>query len=430
MDEKEDISGSITVISDDRIDSLCPIIFGVSCAFFALRLLKKLECTQKHVVELKKRRTEEAKANAKVVSIFAAREQSWFDERRQLRQQIDALVNEVKLVQTNRDECVNELQMKKNLIEEMDNRRREAEEKAEDLSEELKLYVSNHHGVETEIERAIRQVEAAKREVESAKKMLSMDLVRIRKDLDRKDWIFSALLRKSKADRMFLQGVYSTATENGRRSIKNTTPKFEGFRCRVTRMELESKRFRERIKGLDPDVDLLRRDKKRVSRRKTRDPDTTHDIVFTIESPIKEIKAGTTSNSASNMDIHSLGVSYKIKRLKQQLSILGANSSSIEKQVDRYESIQSKMDGLYRRMHVDDDDGGGRAIGMEQFLEETFEVQRYIVSTGQKLQELQGEIASGFPDMKQFGDSISGLVREVQRGLELQVSRIIRDLLY
>lgn len=77
---------------------------------------------------------------------------------------------------------------------------------------------------------------------------------------------------------------------------------------------------------------------------------------------------------------------------------------------------------------------------LEHFLEETFQLQRYTVATGQKLMEVQTKIASGFVDfaekidqpesfdMKRFADSIRTLFREVQRGLEVRISRIIGDL--
>lgn len=77
---------------------------------------------------------------------------------------------------------------------------------------------------------------------------------------------------------------------------------------------------------------------------------------------------------------------------------------------------------------------------LEHFLEETFQLQRYIVATGQKLMEVQTKIASGFVgaaeeldtpasfDVKRFADGIRTLFREVQRGLEVRVSRIIGDL--
>lgn len=77
---------------------------------------------------------------------------------------------------------------------------------------------------------------------------------------------------------------------------------------------------------------------------------------------------------------------------------------------------------------------------LEHFLEETFQLQRYMVSTGQKLMEMQSKIASGFLgvaeeldgsanfDMKRFADNVRTLFREVQRGLEVRIARIIGDL--
>ena len=77
---------------------------------------------------------------------------------------------------------------------------------------------------------------------------------------------------------------------------------------------------------------------------------------------------------------------------------------------------------------------------LEHFLEETFHLQRYMVATGQKLMEIQSKIASGFAeagekldgsasfDMKQFADSVRTLFRDVQRGLEVRIARIIGDL--
>lgn len=77
---------------------------------------------------------------------------------------------------------------------------------------------------------------------------------------------------------------------------------------------------------------------------------------------------------------------------------------------------------------------------LEKYLEETFHLQRYMVATGQKLMELQSKIASGFVsaadefetpasfDMKRFADGIRTLFKEVQRGLEIRIARIIGDL--
>lgn len=132
------------------------------------------------------------------------------------------------------------------------------------------------------------------------------------------------------------------------------------------------------------------------------------DIVLTLQYPHKEIKEGKVpalepdhnrqgsidsdaaanvetstsvvqgsskkSNSTLKMDIHALGVTYKIKRLKQQFLMLerlmgkqeSENSESnnvdiavkglyaltslLNKQVDRYQSLQGKTDDLCQRM--------------------------------------------------------------------------------
>lgn len=81
---------------------------------------------------------------------------------------------------------------------------------------------------------------------------------------------------------------------------------------------------------------------------------------------------------------------------------------------------------------------GGTTRSLEHFLEETFQLQRYMVATGQKLMEIQSKIASGFSgveldktatfDMKRFSDNIKSLFQEVQRGLEVRIARIIGDL--
>lgn len=77
---------------------------------------------------------------------------------------------------------------------------------------------------------------------------------------------------------------------------------------------------------------------------------------------------------------------------------------------------------------------------LERFLEETFQLQRYIVATGQKLMEMQSRLAGaslngdarldesvGF-NVGLFADIVRTLFREVQRGLEVRIARIIGDL--
>lgn len=290
MDEKG-VSKSCLFTSEGRRESLCPIFFGVSCAFVALgllpepekcdenlsqvrnkmlqgsaqllgllvwrvqrdeasneksELLHKLENAEKKIEELKNLRREDAKANEKVVCIYAAQEQCWFNERKKLRQKIGAFTNELRVLEKHKDTLIAELnskleesnvvvQSKDKIIEDEGKARHDLEEKlkkAEAIAEELRNtakfdaqrhaseiskhktafieLVSNQRQLEAEMGRALRQAEAAKQEVNSVLEQkeqsilmtqkLSMELVKMRKDLEQKEQILSAMLRKSKLD--------------------------------------------------------------------------------------------------------------------------------------------------------------------------------------------------------------------------------------
>lgn len=185
------------------------------------------------------------------------------------------------------------------------------------------------------------------------------------------------------------------------------------------------------------------------------------------EKHILEAKCLSKINASPwKVDLHALGVTYKIKRLNQQLLMLDRLTgnqernefkgfsmllSLLKKQVGRYQSLQEKTDELNKRMG-EKDLNVKRGVSsskrtkeetrkLEHFLEETFQLQRFIVATGQKLMEVQSKIASGFVsgiakeldgpadfDMKRFGDTMQCLLKDVQRGLEVRISRIIGDL--
>lgn len=289
MDEKQ-TSGLCTIECVKKSDSLYPMYFGVSCAFYAHQLLSKpeveherwstvcdkmlqgsayllgllvwkvqrgasgvkcellhkLETAEKEIEELKKMRREDAKANEKVVSIFAAQEQGWLNERKKLRQQIGALSNVMKVFEKKKGETISELnetikeleimvQGKDKVLEEEKQKKteleetlKEAEKAVEDLREtatreaqehssELWRHktafievVSNQRQLEAEIGRLRRQVVATKQELdlileqkEEAVLMaqkLSLEMIKLHKDLEQKDKILSAMLRKSKLD--------------------------------------------------------------------------------------------------------------------------------------------------------------------------------------------------------------------------------------
>ncbi|XP_058183777.1 uncharacterized protein LOC131301473 isoform X1 [Rhododendron vialii] len=803
MDEKG-VLNSCAVVSEDQSDTLYPMFFGVSCAFFALRLLSESEMNdeklseirdglrkgsahllgllvwrvqrdeansgkseiihklEREIEELKRRRSEDAKANEKVVGIFAAQEQIWLSERKKLRQQIGALLNEFRVQQSKMDEAISEfndnleekehlLQSKDGMLELEGKKIRELEEKldesknvAEELRETAKReaqehsseiwkhktafieLVSNQRQLEAEMGRALRQVESMKIELDSVMEekeesllmvqKISVELIKARKDLEQKDKILSAMLRKSKLDttekQMLLKevklskvkrkeaeteterlravsesrrerhslksmlakhsvskseafsdgrGVRSHATvssQSGRSRSQSTDfvieyeeseqqkepegfsplydqyshegsgermfsadvrqlegwirseaekyntlveqrhrleinafaeqlrlkdEKLEAFRWRFLSMEMELKQLQSHIEGLNHDLSQVRQDNtkldallldreaeinslkqqfvwqleslscqktnlnspshnpglgnetdwsrvkimKRKPGEKEEETETdsteisqkvearkeeetfrtsqSKDIILTVQSPGKEFEeekdvlvdtvsipeeveigeksplSGQCSSKSSitgwKLDLHALGVSYKVKRLKQQLLMLerltGKRESCedgegddkdkrvgikglytvislLNKQATRYQSLQSKIDELCKRMHENDLDvgHGGSSIPktkeetktLEHFLEETFQLQRYMVATGQKLMEIQSKIASGFVeageeldesasfDLKRFADSVRTLFKEIQRGLEIRIARIIGDL--
>ncbi|KAL3653648.1 hypothetical protein CASFOL_003329 [Castilleja foliolosa] len=696
---------------DENPDTLYPMFFGVSCAFFALKLLpepetcddklleisnnmlkgsahllglliwkirkpellRKLENAQNQIEQLKRIRSQDGKANEKVVTIVATREQSWFNERNKLRQQIDALTNEIRVIENEKEKSISELaeklnqieaaslskdksieEIKENLKNVENNLRREAQRHSNEILKHKTAFielVSNQRQLEAEMGRALRQFEAAKEELDSALDQkdqsvlmahrLSMELVKMRKDLEQKDQILSAMLRKSKLDmaekemllkevklskavrkqveieskperhslrnmlskhmnvksdgkgvvsRALMHGPYSNdasdeqkisadvehfgkwetykaAIEQRRNleidafaeQLRLKDENLESFQWRLLSMDIESKRLHSHIKNLDHDITNLREENMKLGALLTDRESELHslkeqlvlqynppnlqklqfspylhetdvnqetvwskvkvikrnpkmnaiaeenermndiseneqlkDIILTLEYPNKEIQHDKKIDTVSpnhdlsegsskkgimtmKMDIQALGVSYKIKRLKQQFLMLekltGKQESSengenenglfgikgfyallslLNKQVDRYQSLQGKVDNLSQRMQVNDLNlnCGGSTIAktedetksLEQFLDETFQLQRYMVATGQKLTEVQARIASGFVgdvekpekpesfDVQRFGDSIRTLFQEVQRGLEIRISRIIGDI--
>jgi chromosome segregation ATPase len=316
MDGKE-VSGSYLIVSEGKSDSFYPMYFGVSCALFALKvltkpvkeddrwselcdkmlrgsahllrllvwkiqregadgehceLLHKLETAEKEIMELKKIRCDDAKANEKVVSIPASQEQSWLIERKELRQHIGGLMSELRVLEKKNEEAISELneklnemkllvQSKDKAVEEEEHKRKELEEKlaktekiAEELRETAKRkaqehstdilkhktafleLVSNQRQLEAEMGRALRQLEAKRKELDAVLEQkeesmmltqkLSMEVVKVRKDLEQKDKILSAILRKSKLDttekKMLLKEVKLSKSKKKKAELETT----------------------------------------------------------------------------------------------------------------------------------------------------------------------------------------------------------------
>uniref|UniRef100_A0A2P2KJU0 Trichohyalin n=1 Tax=Rhizophora mucronata TaxID=61149 RepID=A0A2P2KJU0_RHIMU len=289
---EEGSSTSDSIVTEERKEKFYPMYFGVSCALIGLRvlsifdkeddqwpelckkmlhgsaqllgllvwkmqregsnsnggpceLLRNLETARKEIEHLKKMRHEDARANEKVVGIFASQEQGWLTERKKLHQDIGILLNELRVLER-KEEAVSEMndkleqmehlvQSKDLALEEEENKRKELEArlmKAENVAEELREtakreaqehcadllkhktafmeLASNQRQLEAEMGRAMRQIEAKRNElnlvseqkVESVAlaEKLSTEVMKMRKELEQKDKILSAMLRKSKLD--------------------------------------------------------------------------------------------------------------------------------------------------------------------------------------------------------------------------------------
>ncbi|KAM7272276.1 hypothetical protein ACFE04_026939 [Oxalis oulophora] len=593
---------------------------------------------EREIEELKIRRSEDAKANEKVVRIFAAQEQSWLCERKILRQHMGALMSKLRVLDKKKNESFSEYQeklkamellveSKEKLLEEEEQKRKEVEKiaqelrktanrEAQDHSTEIRKHktalielVSNRRQLEAEMNRVVRQAEVMKQQIDIVLEQkeesvimaqkLSMEVATMHEDLEQKDNILSAMLRKSKLDatekqRLLKEIKLSESRGREKHSLRNMfatysnsksqssqfaleyedddlridseafppfaegkqefcdvkrlegwvlsetgkyanviekrhhleldafveqmrlkNEKLETFRLRCLSMEshiegLSHNGLRLRHDNMNLKALLIERDKELnclkeqftslLKSQNIQSPDKKNDILssndskiinLTVQSPDKEFedekviividqlpiqeqadnsvkKVSPTrlpfgkinNNHQWRMDLNALGVSYKIKRLKQQLVMLerltGKQDSEkdtakqgflslmslLTKQVSRYQSLEGKADDLCKRMH--DHGEGIRSLQtktLEHFLEETFQLQRYIVASGQKMMEIQSKIVSEFVwivkeeveiscsfDVKRFADNVGTLFREVQRGLELRIARIIGDL--
>lgn len=202
-------------------------------------LHERLERSEREVEELRKRRTEDAKANEKVASIFAAHEQRWIAEKKSLQRQLQLLINEMVALKSRHEEAMSDVKrrleeeqraigFKDQALEQEITKCREAEEKlklAEQVMSELREraqkedqdhmaeiwkhktafveLMSNQRRIEAELARTVKQADVSKRELEQAAVTvdeLSSEVVRLKKDVEQKDKVLTAMLRKLKID--------------------------------------------------------------------------------------------------------------------------------------------------------------------------------------------------------------------------------------
>ncbi|CAA6661101.1 unnamed protein product [Spirodela intermedia] len=540
-EEEEDDAASAWAVEENDRDggSLYPMYFGASCAFLALHLLSAarspdiggarrrrlgemllqgsasllglllwraqrageemaaLRRTEEEVSHLKRLRAEDAKANEKVVGIFATREQDWIAEKRKLRLQIQALMAQFRVLDVQKQEAAANfagkiLEKEAALEEETKRTGRGPRQRRRDGPRLRRVEVAV-----AELAEVRRQKDAA----ESAAEALTTEMAEMKRDGEQKEKILSAMLHKSKADaaeRLALMKEvrekqaemevernlqewarseaekYAAVLRRRHRAeleafadqMRLKDEKLETYRRRLIGMELESKRLQSHVEGLDGSLSYFREecvkhealllDREREIRALKNQLSfpcrTTGEATQITRGPADAgeepgetmAEQGPPETSAgSKMDLHALGVSYKIKRLKQQLLALERLAAAqalsqppgggdddgdgkeehpprgflpamtlLGKQVKRYQTLEEKADDLCKRMEQ------GAEGSLEGFLEEAFHLQRHVVASGQKLVGIQSWFAA----------VVRILFREVQVGLEGLIARIIGNL--
>ncbi|CAN6319060.1 unnamed protein product [Urochloa humidicola] len=203
-----------------------------------LALLEKLAALEREAEELHLRRAEDARANEKVAGIFASHEQRWLAERKSLRRQVHAVLAAARARDAKRE--AEAAKLARRLEEQRDaaaaameqevQRREAAERAAEELRERAEEAAAEHAAevrkhkaafveltsaqrqLEADLSRAARLADEAEAELGEALKRrdeaaaaaaaaeVSAEAARLRRDVEHKDKILSAMLRKAKVD--------------------------------------------------------------------------------------------------------------------------------------------------------------------------------------------------------------------------------------
>ncbi|XP_050906167.1 uncharacterized protein LOC127119860 isoform X2 [Lathyrus oleraceus] len=174
------------------------------------------------------------------------------------------------------------------------------------------------------------------------------------------------------------------------------------------------------------------------------------DVQYESLESMYNTKEFVARESPWKVDGDSAGVSSKLKLLEQELlnlekiskDVPSKVSSSIKKQAKRFQSLSEKIDDLCRRIASDPCEP---SLGSEfrtqtqtEFLLEAFRLQQGASETGQKLMALHTEVGKTHYRDELRGettlttrrslDSIRNNFRELQRNLEIWLARIIGDL--
>ncbi|GAV84734.1 hypothetical protein CFOL_v3_28176, partial [Cephalotus follicularis] len=356
-------------------------------------LSSRLYATEEQLKQMKSRRKEDSKANARVVEIFASHRNAWQAEEKKLLLQIDSASEEIASLRVKMDDLERE---KKELTKGVEDLEREVGER-----EEMIGFMSRRNGGE--------EFDEEEEEV----------VVEEESGGCGSGECYGGCDDESSINEEFEHYVYEQQQPQQRSNnvgfgsdfLASSASKFWAERASLWQdVQYES-------------LESLYHLKHYVARR---------------ESPWK-------------VDGNTASVSSKLKLLEQELmnlenvgkSDLSKVPSAMRKQAKRYQALAGKIDDLCRRMQASDPceptlSPEFRTQRQTEFLLEAFRLQQRASETAQKLMSLQSEIGkSYYGDVlgsqaklttRRSLDSIRNNLKDIQRNLEIWLARIIGDL--
>ncbi|GMH26795.1 hypothetical protein Nepgr_028638 [Nepenthes gracilis] len=354
-------------------------------------LLLRLHQAEEQLSQLKSRRQEDSKANARVVEIFASYRNTWLQEERRLLQQIES---------------------------------------------------SNEE---------IARLRAKVAELERSETNLLSELEELKREIDERDELLNFMSRKTASlggfdevggDRIAFasaSGVYRNGSVKVR--VMDESDYFG---------EKEGDGDPTLIYGHDNvfDPDLFSPSSKFWADQ----PNLWQDVHYESHQPMCQMKHFVTRRESPwRVKGESTGVSSKLKLLEKELlnlerigeSDLLKLPSLMRKQARRYQALAGKIDDLCRRMQASDPCESAQSSGLQtqrqtEFLLEALQLQQRASEAGPKLMALQTEINNSCvcDEMgsqtklitRRSVDAIKNNLKEIQRNLEILLARIIGDL--
>ncbi|CAN1779573.1 hypothetical protein LINPERHAP1_LOCUS14778 [Linum perenne] len=357
---------------------------------------------EEQLKQMKSRRHEDSKANARVVEIFAGNRNAWRAEEKRLLQQIDAASEEAAVLRA----------------------------RIRDLEKEKEEWGVRVHDLEREVGEREEMLGFMSRNTASGTNgYFEEDEGRVEEGGDDRQWFASEdEYLNGNGNFMYSGSLHShhqLQQELRHQSLGGCGSLGPEFAASASKFWPEGANNLWQQEGQHESVESHYQAKQFIARR---------------ESPWK-------------VDGDSTGVSTKLKLLEQELLNLekvGKGDllkvpSLLRKQTKRYQALAGKIDDLCRRMQASDPceptlSPEFRTQRQTDFLLEAFRLQQRASETAQKLMALQTEIGKSGDDelgshQQQYTklamsslSTIRNNLKEVQRNLEIWLARIIGDL--